>query len=115
MTIDYVKVGSRITAARIKRGMTQEQLASKVNLSLSYLQRVERGSIDAKIPGLIRIANALNTTVDEFFCDCYVKRDTSDYERELKQVLADCSEYDKNVILELAIAMKAVLKNRPKD
>ena len=115
MVIDYSKIGKRITAARIKNGMTQEQLAIKSKLSLSYLRRVEAGSIDAKIPGLLRIASALNTTLDDFFCDCYTNQNIEDDVKELKDLLDSCSKYDRNVILELAIAMKAVLKNRPKD
>ncbi len=114
MEINYVKIGKRIETARIKKGMTQEQLAKIVTLSPAYLDRVEHGNTDAKIPGLLRIANALNTTLDDFFCDCY--RVNSDREtEELKKLLEGCSEYERIAILEFAKAMKAVLQNKPKD
>ena len=115
MQVDYIKIGRRITEARLKSGLTPEQAAALSRLSLSYYDRVERGGVDVKIPALLRIARALNATLDDFFCDFYLKQIPDDDENELSDFLGGCSEYDRRAIIELARAMKAVLKKRPTD
>ena len=41
--IDYKIIGKRIQTARVKAGLTQEQLAEKLQISTNYLSKVETG------------------------------------------------------------------------
>ena len=43
MNIDYKLIGERIKQARKSRGMTQEILAERLNVSIGYVSQVERG------------------------------------------------------------------------
>ena len=56
-------LGSRIVAERIKRGVTQQQLALMTGTSRSYLWKIEIGAADVGIDVLIRIARALDVPV----------------------------------------------------
>ncbi len=64
--IDYKAIGLRIKFLRLKRSMTQEKLAALADLSLQHMSNVETGNTKASLPTLIKIANALSVTVDDF-------------------------------------------------
>ena len=67
--MDGVTLGKRIREARLKKKLTQEQLAEKANVSLYFLGEVERG---VKSPGLkvfIAIADALGVSTDSLLRD----------------------------------------------
>ena len=63
--LDYKKLGENIRLYRKKRGMTQEQLAEKVNLSTVYIGYVENGKKQIGLQALVNVANALEASVDE--------------------------------------------------
>lgn len=62
--MDRKEIGRRIQKSRNEAGYTQEELSENVGLSPGFIAAIERG---AKMPGLenlIRIAEALNVSVD---------------------------------------------------
>ena len=69
MEIDYIKIGKRIKKARAKKGYTQEKLAAIVDISQPYLGHIEVGRTKVSLPTLLKIANALDTTVDGLLFD----------------------------------------------
>jgi transcriptional regulator with XRE-family HTH domain len=56
-------MGRAIKAARLAKGMSQEELALHAEVDPSYLGRVERGDNNAALLTLLRIARALETTL----------------------------------------------------
>ena len=50
---------------RIERGITQEQLAKKLNVSLKTISHWETGYTEPSISQLISIANYFDVTIDE--------------------------------------------------
>lgn len=62
--MDYVSLGRRIRKERKSHHLTQEKLAERVGISLSFLGHIERGSRKASIETLVSIANALNASLD---------------------------------------------------
>lgn len=63
-TYDYVRLGKRIQARRKEIGLTQEELAEKIDCSLTHISRLESGSP----PGLdilIRLSYLLGYSLDE--------------------------------------------------
>jgi transcriptional regulator with XRE-family HTH domain len=62
-------IGQRITAIRTKRGWNQSELARRANLNRAYISQLEAGR---RIPGaviLLKVADALDVTVDELVRD----------------------------------------------
>ena len=49
------KVGFLLEQARIKKGLTQEELASKCGTNKSYISRIENDASDIKLSTLIKI------------------------------------------------------------
>ena len=62
-------IGRRIQEIRKQRGLTQEQLAERVNISPHYLSALERGVYNIKLDLLVDILNILNCSADEVFQD----------------------------------------------
>lgn len=62
-------IGGRIQEIRKQRGLTQEQMAERVNISPHYLSALERGVYNIKLDLLVDILNILNCSADEVFQD----------------------------------------------
>ncbi len=62
--MDYTTVGKQIRKRRTELKWTQEQLAERCDLSLSYMGAVERGEKLPSLETFIRIANALEVSSD---------------------------------------------------
>ena len=60
-TIIYRQIGAKVASYRTLRGMTQEQLAGKINVSKSTLGRIERGKYNknVSVSTLLDIADGL--------------------------------------------------------
>lgn len=52
-------VGENVRQLRLKRGLTQEQLAFESKIDLTYLGGIERGRRNPSLLVLVRIAEAL--------------------------------------------------------
>jgi len=61
--LEYQLIESLI-AARLKRGLTQEKLAKKINTEQESISRVESGRVTPTIPFLKRIAEALDSKLE---------------------------------------------------
>ncbi len=57
-------IGSRIKEARMKKGMSQAELAAKASLSLPHISEIELGKSNMMIGSFIRIIAALQVSSD---------------------------------------------------
>ena len=62
-------IGSRILLCRKERGLTQEQLAERINIAPNYLGQIENGHRGVNITNLVKIANELEITFDYLLSD----------------------------------------------
>lgn len=58
--VNYEDFGLRVRAIRRQQDITQEQLASRIGISSSFMGHIERGTRVASLETLIAICNALN-------------------------------------------------------
>jgi transcriptional regulator with XRE-family HTH domain len=61
---ELIALGSAIKKCRLQKGVSQEQLALAAGVDRSYLGRVERGDNNAAALTLMRIATALDMTLE---------------------------------------------------
>lgn len=64
-----VAIGHRIQQARKEAGMTQEELAQKLDMSTKYISNIECGEKVARLETFVAIANALNTDANTLLQD----------------------------------------------
>jgi len=74
-----MKTGKLIKELRIKKGMTQEELAEKTEVSARTIQRIENGEVDPRAYTLQMIAKALEVDYNLFV------ENEPDEEQEIKQ------------------------------
>ena len=63
--MDNIKTGKLIAKLRKKKGLTQQQLADKLNFSNKTISKWESGSGSPDISNLLVLAEALDVSVDE--------------------------------------------------
>lgn len=64
MSVDYKKIGKRVTKIRKQRGLTQEKLSEKCDLSPQYISNIERSISIPSTETLLRICDVLEVTPD---------------------------------------------------
>ena len=65
MTSDLlIGIGERICAKRKQLGLTQEQIADKMDVSIQMVSNLERGNKAIKIDNLIKISEILDVSTD---------------------------------------------------
>ena len=59
------KFGLNVKIARLKKGLTQEQLAELMNIPLTYIARIETGKINMSLGKILELANTLNIDINK--------------------------------------------------
>ena len=65
MELDYHVIGERLRKARLEKNYTQEYLAEKMNVSVAFLSRIERGSSHINLKRLTEICKLLEISEGE--------------------------------------------------
>ena len=108
MAFNFMNVGKRVGEIRKLRGLSQYALAERVNKSPTYISYIEGGLKSMSLDTFVAIANVLRVSADELLKDSLENTgNVSNHEFDL--LLSDCSEYEKRVIIELAVAAKKIL------
>ena len=101
MEIDYGVIGERIKRARKTRNMTQEELSEKLDISIAFLSRVERGSSKINLKRLMQICSILNVSAGEILTG--VSSVESNYlNSEFSDLLKKCSSDKQKLIYDIA-------------
>jgi len=57
-------IGNRIRISREKSGLTQEELAEKLDLSTQFISTIERGVAGASLETIINLCDVLNVSCE---------------------------------------------------
>lgn len=108
--LDYKALGKRIKEQRLKMHLTQERLGEIVGISTSNVSHMERATTQVSLPSLVKIANALGTTLDQLACDSLNSVADIYVEQDISNLLEGCSLTEKQIIKDIVIATKKSLK-----
>lgn len=64
-----MKIGNKIKALRVQKGLTQEELADRSELSKGFISQLERDLTSPSIATLVDILQVLGTDLNNFFSD----------------------------------------------
>lgn len=67
--MDYVGIGKRIRAQRLKLELSQEELAEMAGISLVHMSHIETANTKLSLPVLVDIACALGVRTDDLIFD----------------------------------------------
>lgn len=109
MQINYILLGQRIRAIRTKKGISQMELAERINRSAAYMSYVETAYKFCSLDTLVRVANELNVSTDDLLVDSLTNT-IKVYNHKFADILADCSDYELRVLLDVVKAAKQAMR-----
>lgn len=98
MKINYSLIGGHIRDIRSAKGLTQAELAEKIDVSTPFISKIERGVKHPSLETLISIASSLGTTIDVLLLGNQ-SEDRTIYQKELRDVMRGCSNAEQEFIL----------------
>ena len=104
--MDYFMIGQKIRTFRKANGLSQEELAEKVNISTTHMSHIETGGTKLSLPVLVDIANALNVRTDDLL-DRTASISSNDSLDEISLILKQCSDKEAAFIAELVRNIKS--------
>ena len=93
-------IGKKIQQARLRKHITQEELAEAVELSSNYLSKVERGLNMLNSVKFLSIVDYLDIELSEF--GIYNQKISEDNYKELNDIIIKCDEKTAKLIINLA-------------
>lgn len=63
MGLDYTLIGERLKKARMAKKLTQEQLAEKLDVSVAFLSRAERGDVKINLSRISQLCDLLDVSI----------------------------------------------------
>ncbi len=102
--MDYYKIGQQIRKIRKAHGLSQEELAEKVNISTTHMSHIETGNTKLSLPVFVDIAAALEVRTDDLLTDQAVAGSVC--LEELAALLERCDARQAKVITDVAKAAK---------
>ena len=100
--MNYFEIGQKIRRYRKEKGLSQEQLAEKVNISVTHMSHIETANTKLSLPVLVDIASVLQVQTDELLFDIKPQAGTA----LLMQIVSDCTPQQIEMIVELAKTVK---------
>ena len=106
--MDYYKIGQRIRKYRKANGLSQEQLAEKIGISVTHMSHIETGNTKLSLQVLVDITKALDVRSDELLTDGASNREVAF--SELNKTLESCTSDQLKIIVDVVKAIKISLE-----
>ncbi len=98
--LDYYAIGQRIRKKRKAQGLSQEQLAEKVEISTTHMSHIETGNTKLSLPVLVSIATILNVSTDDLLFDIPINQKSGAIQ-DIQSTLDSCSPQQAKIIAEI--------------
>ena len=105
ISLDYYKIGQQIRKIRKAHGLSQEELAEKVNISTTHMSHIETGNTKLSLPVLVDIADALEVRTDDLL-NSDLAATTGAALDEIAAVLDSCTAKESKLIVDVVRAVK---------
>ena len=110
-----MEIGSKLKELRVLKGLTQEELAGRAELSKGFISQLERDLTSPSIATLMDILQCLGTTIGDFFKESpdeqvvfgkqdYFEKIDTDLNNEIKWIIPNAQ---KHVMEPILLTLKA--------
>ncbi len=106
--LNYFEIVQRIRHSRKAQGLSQEQLAERVGISLPHMSHIETANTKLSLQVLVDIAAALGVSTDELLTDAPERRRTEAH-GEIGQLLDSCSPGQAKAMAKMLRGIKAAM------
>lgn len=76
--MNMMKIGRNLSAIRMQRGLTQEELAEAIGVTNSHIAHVENGSSGISLELILKICRTLRTTPNDILAGEHETEEKSD-------------------------------------
>ncbi len=105
--LDFKLIGKRIREARTKKGISQEELSEMLEVTVTYISRVERGATKPNLVRLSQISIALETPIEKLITGTNVKNNIY-LKKEFQELLSKCTPEKQKLIYNIAKIVSGV-------
>ena len=100
--------GTNVLFYRKKFGITQEELAEKVEISTTHMSHIETGSTKLSLPVLVSLANVLDVRTDDLLFD-RTQDSHNAAVSEITEILSQCTTQQVRFLGDLIRASKTAM------
>ena len=111
MSVYFKQVGDRVREIRLQKRMSQQDLATKSNISLPHISDIELGKKGMHLSTFIRLTEALEVSADVLLRS-NVPQVTEIYKGEFADLLNDCTPSEMETILRIVKELKLSLHQK---
>ncbi len=98
--MNYYEIGQRIRSFRKKRSLSQEELAEKVNISVTHMSHIETGNTKLSLPVLVAISEVLEVRIDDLIY-ASAQTDTNTIIEDIVSDMRNCNSQQIMVIRDI--------------
>ena len=102
--MNYCEIGRKIRRYRKAKGLSQENLAELVNISVTHLSHIETGNTKLSLQVFVDLAKALEVQTDDLLYEQTLGK--SKAINELSETLDSCSAQQTRIIVDTVKALK---------
>ncbi len=105
--MNYYNIGQKIRKYRRAQGLSQEQLAERVGISVTHMSHIETGNTKLSLAVFVDIVRALDILADDLLSEGTSGRKTSF--NEINSMLEGCTTKQVRIITDIVKAAKISL------
>ena len=105
------KIGARIREIRVQKHMSQQELATRADISLPQISEIERGHSLMRLTTFMRITEALEVSAD-LLLRINVPGVNEIYYGEIADILSDCTPNEMDAIIKIIKEVKSTLRQQ---
>lgn len=106
--MNYYDIGQRIRKFRKAHGFSQEELAEKVEISVTHMSHIETGNTKLSLPVFVALSKALEVRTDDLLSDNNLSVRNAAIEAIVRS-LETCSTQQIRIIEDILPAIKTAL------
>ena len=107
--IDFDSIGKKVKQIRLRKGVTQEQLAEAVGVGVTHISHLETGSGTVSLKVFLAIVNYLECSADEILCK-EISLARPILNSWMSDLVADCNPDEVKIISDTVVALKQTLR-----
>ena len=106
------RFGEKLKKYRLKKHLSQMELAEKIDLQTSSVSHLENGTHSPSLETLLRLSLVLEVGIDEMLYDSLPAVKEHHLDQDLQNLFIGCSPEEKELLLRILQTVKQTLKER---
>lgn len=107
-----IRFGEKLKKYRLKKHLSQMELAEKIDLQTSSVSHLENGTHSPSLETLLRLSLALDVGIDEMLYDSLPAVKEHHLDKDIQKIFTGCTAEEKELLLRILETVKQTLKER---